>query len=177
MQHMEIEKEQAGVDVALYHQHGPRIFAYIYRQVSSQQDAEDVLLDVFIAAFKAHDLAGLAAEQQVAWLQQVARHKVIDLYRRKIQVTFLPLEYASEVMDRDLTPEQHSMQREAHKQLHQVLTQLSPLEQQVIHLRFGNGLRFAQMAEILNKSEGSLRALLSRTLRRLRTMYPETERR
>ncbi len=176
MQHVDTEKEQAEAAVLLYRLHASRIFAFIYRQVASQQDAEDILLEVFLAAHKAH-LVGLAMEQQIAWLQQVARRKVIDLYRRRQPAIVVPLEHAVTISDSTLTPEQQSIQREAYERLYQALGQLSPLEQQVIHLRYGNGLRFAQIAEILDKPEGSLRGLLSRTLRRLRTNYPEEERR
>lgn len=176
IQDVNTEKGQTKADVSLYHQFASHIFAYIYRLVSSSQDAEDVLLDVFMAAFNANNLAELSQEQQVTWLQQVARYKVIDLYRRRIKVPSLPLEYAAEVIDRELTPEQQALQREASQLLHKTLAQLPLLEQQVIHLRFGNGLRFTQIAEILDKPEGSLRALLSRTLRHLRTLYSEERR-
>lgn len=42
---------QDGVDMGLYDRFAATIFAYLYRQVASQQDAEDLLLEVFTAAF------------------------------------------------------------------------------------------------------------------------------
>ena len=58
----EDENEQYNhIEATLYDRYASSIFLYIYRQVSSLQDAEDLLLEVFIAALKADYLSGLSA--------------------------------------------------------------------------------------------------------------------
>ena len=42
-------QQQNSVDVTLYDRYASTIFAYLARQLPSLQDAEDMLLDVFIA--------------------------------------------------------------------------------------------------------------------------------
>ena len=37
---------------ALYRRYAPGIFAYLYRETSSREDAEDILLEVFLAALE-----------------------------------------------------------------------------------------------------------------------------
>jgi RNA polymerase sigma-70 factor (ECF subfamily) len=169
------EQLYAGAETSLYHQYAARLFAYIYRHLPSQQDAEDILLETFIAALKQNNLPGFASERQMAWVQQVAHNKIVDWYRREKRVTLLPLEQAIEVIDQAPTPEQYAEQREIHERLYHALGLLSELEQQVVRLRFGHGLRFAIIAEVINHTEGSSRALLSRALRHLRAVYDQSE--
>ncbi|MDQ2716431.1 MAG: sigma-70 family RNA polymerase sigma factor [Chloroflexota bacterium] len=170
------EQTLATTDPTFYQQHASAIFTYIYHRLPSRQDAEDIMLEVFVAALLHHNLAGFSLGEQQAWLWKVARNKIADHYRRTLSLTFLPLENALDVAAADLTPEQQVIRREGYERLYRALTRLSPLEQQMIRLRFLGGLRFAHIAEILNKPENTVRALLSRALRRLRTIYLEAER-
>lgn len=160
----------------LYFRFAPTILSYLSQQVTNIQDAEDLLLEVFIAALQSEMLADLPAERQLAWLRRVARNKVIDRYRHRALLALLPLERAAEVEDHQLTPEQHVERQENYTRLHQALQQLSPTQQELLQLRYGSGLRFAEIADLLAKPEGTLRNLLARTLRQLRTHYDQIER-
>jgi RNA polymerase sigma factor (sigma-70 family) len=162
-----------GIDITFYDHYAPLIFTYLYRQVSSQQDAEDLLLEVFLAAFQHKPFRTFDSERQIAWLKRVARNKVIDRYRHQARLTMLPLEMALETLDEALTPEQHVLRQEAYEQLYRSLKQLSSIQQQIIHLRFGYRLRMAEIAEILDKPESTVRSILSRTLRYLRAIYEQ----
>ena len=168
-------QQQNSVDVTLYDRYGSTIFAYLARQLPSLQDAEDMLLDVFIAALNHDNLAGLTTEQQLAWLRRVAHNKVVDRYRRLAHMTLVPLEQSMEFIDDALTPEQMAERKEAYERLYSSLILLSPIQQQLIQLRFGQSLPFADIADILRQTEGSVRKLLVRTLRHLRTIYEEKE--
>ena len=177
MHYVNTEEEPTTVDTTLYHQHASRIFAYVYRLVPSREDAEDIVLEVFLAAYRQGNLTELPSGRQQAWLQQVAKNKAIDHYRRSLHLTLAPLEQAAHIVTGEQTPEHQALQREAIAQLYATLSRLSSVEQQVVRLRFGNGLRFKEIAEVLDKTEGSVRALLSRTLLRLRSIYLEAEER
>lgn len=65
------------------------------------------------------------------------------------------------------------LQQEAYAKLHQAVQTLSPLQQHLLRLRYGDGLRFAEIAVLLDKREDALRKLLSRTLAALRTLYKQ----
>jgi RNA polymerase sigma-70 factor (ECF subfamily) len=162
-----------GIDITFYDHHAPLIFTYLSRQVSSQQDAEDLLLEVFLAAFQHEPFRDFDSERQIAWLKRVARNKVIDRYRHQARLTMLPLETALETLDEALTPEQHVLQQEAYEQLYRALKQLPSMQQQIIYLRFSYRLRLNEIAEMLGKRENTVRSILSRTLRYLRTIYEQ----
>jgi len=177
MQPLNADELSDRVDFTLYDRHASTIFAYLYQQMSSPQDAEDLLLEVFIAALNCDNLAGLTSEEQLAWLRRVARNKVIDRHRHASRLTMIPLEQAIETEDGEPTPEQQAVQQENYEYLHQALEQLSTIQQQIVRLRYGNGLRLVEIAGILKKSEGTVRKMLARTLRHLRTIYEQNGRR
>jgi RNA polymerase sigma factor (sigma-70 family) len=88
----------------------------------------------------------------------------------------LPLEQARETEDEGLTPEQHAERRETYERLSQAFGQLSPIQQELIRLRYCRDLRLTQIAEMFEKPEGTVRKLLSRTLHQLRQLYEQRER-
>ena len=75
----------------------------------------------------------------------------------------------------EMNPEQAMLQQEKYNALHSALQRLSPEQQQLIHLRYGNGLRLTQIADMLNKPEKTVSKFLHRTLQRLRGLYEQYE--
>lgn len=158
---------------ALYERFAGTILAYLCQQVANRQDAEDILLEVFLAAHQNMLLARLPAERQLTWLRRVARNKVVDHYRHIALFTMQPLEQAEEHEDERLTPEQQAEAQENYTYLSQALEQLPFDQRELVRLRYVQELPFAQIAELMGKSEGTVRKMLSRTLRRLRTLYEQ----
>jgi DNA-directed RNA polymerase specialized sigma24 family protein len=70
------------LDAALYDRYGSAVFAYLRLKGASWENAEDLTLEVFIAALERDNLRGLDEKAQLAWLQRVAHNKLIDSYRR-----------------------------------------------------------------------------------------------
>jgi RNA polymerase sigma factor (sigma-70 family) len=173
---MDAEIARNEVDGALYDRFALTIFTYLGQQVSHEQDAEDLLLEVFIAACNNEALSSLPAERQLAWLLRVARNKVVDRYRHHALLTLVPIELAGEMEDRAPTPEQYTEQQEMYERLYLALERLSPLQQELIRLRYANGLRFSEIAHSLGKTEGAVRKLCARTLQQLRGLYQQAER-
>src|SRR5579864_5498741 len=141
MKQLRTHEAQNAAGAALYDRFASAIFAYLYQQVASQQDAEDLLLEVFMAALRNERLSDLSEEQQLAWLRRVARNKAVDRYRRSALLTLLPLDQAEQQEDLALSPEQHAVRRESYQRLYHAIEQLSPVQQLLIRLRYGNGLR------------------------------------
>jgi RNA polymerase sigma factor (sigma-70 family) len=165
-----------GVDGTLYDRFALTIFTYICQHVSHEQDAEDLLEEVFLAAFKNAGLTGLSAEHQLAWLLRVARNKVVDRYRHLALYSLVPLDQAWSLEDKALSPEQYAEQQEKYTHLYRALARLSPLQQELIRLRYTKNLRYCDIARLLGKSEEAVRKLLTRTLHHLRGIYHQTER-
>ena len=97
------DEVQDEVERTLYDRFAVTVLAYLSQLVSNRQDAEDLLLEVFMAACKNEMLLGLPAGRQLAWLRRVARNKAVDRYRHTARLTMLPLEQARETGDEGLT--------------------------------------------------------------------------
>ena len=176
MQQLNMDNAQNAVDSALYDRFAVTIFHYLFQQVSNEQDAEDLLLEVFLAALQDKSLSNLPAGRQLAWLRRVARNKVIDRYRHVALLNLLPIEQALELEDTALTPEEYTEQQERYERLYQSIAQLTSLQRELIRLRYRSGLRFFEIAAVLEKPEGTVRQLFVRTIRQLRTIYDQLER-
>jgi len=166
MQPLDTDEARNVGQSTLYERFAGTILAYLCQQVSNQQDAEDLLLEVFLAALQNTLLARLPAVRQLTWLRRVARNKVIDHYRHTTLFTMQPLEQAREIEDESLTPEQRAEEQEKWTCLLQAIEQLPPAQRELVRLRYVQELRLTQIAELMEKSEGTVRKMLSRTLRR-----------
>lgn len=157
----------------VYQRYAPAIFAYLHRHSSSLEDTEDLLLEVFLAALERSGFETLGAKQQEAWLWCVARNKMADHHRRRVRHEGVPLELALEdaCEPDDKTPEMLLLQQEEYTHLQASIQQLPVLQQEIVRLRFVFGLRSAEIATVLHKSEGAVRVMLSRALKLLRTIY------
>jgi RNA polymerase sigma factor (sigma-70 family) len=175
MQRMDEETTRDEGNRTLYDRFTLTIFTYICQQVSNTQDAEDLLVEVFLAAFNNEALCSLPAERQLAWLLRVTRNKMVDRYRHLALLTLVPIELAREVEDGAPTPEQYMEQQESYERLYRALEQLSPLQRELIRLRYTKSLSFYEIARIFEKSEGAVRKLYERTLQQLRGIYYQTE--
>ena len=160
-------------DSTLYNRHAAIILAYARSHAASWQDAEDLTLEVFLTALEHDNLSWLTDKQQLVWLWRVAHNKLIDGYRRPSQPPVVPLEQVVENACRDeaLTPEQLVLRHEEFEWLYKAVGKLSLQQQQILQLRFGEGLRFAEIAVLLNKREANVRKICSRSLALLRRIY------
>lgn len=158
---------------ALYQRYASGIFAYLYKQTASRDDAEDLLLEVFLAAMERNNLIGMKEAECKAWLWSVARNKAADYYRRMTRHPDIKLKQVEETLylDEAQEPEQITLKREEYAHLRTTIAQLPELQQDVLQLRFAYGLSYAEIATVLEKKEGAVRMLLSRTLKFLRAIY------
>ena len=132
------------------------------------------MLDVFLAALERANLSNLTEKERSAWLQQVARNKLIDYYRRSSRRSAVALDEVSELLyDETLDPEQVALQQEQERHLRAAIRQMPLFQQEILRLRFGLGLRCPQIAGQLGKREGAVRMTLLRTLNLLRSLYEE----
>lgn len=162
---------------ALYERYAPVILTYLRQHNITKEDAEDLLVEVFLAAMENTTFLALQEGAQLAWLQRVARNKVIDHVRRTTRRPIVDLDALTEVLpdDEHLAPEQVALRREDHAWLRARLAALPAQQQEVLRLRFAYGLRSHEIGQCLNKSDSAVRMLLSRAISFLRSIYGQQE--
>lgn len=135
----------------LYRRYGQRVFSYLNKKLKNYADAEDVLQKVFI---KVHESKHLFNEKYnfEQWIFVIARSAAIDHFRMKSRE-----QKNSKLVELD----QNIM--EFFPELHLDKDQLELLE-----LKYIDELSYKELSRILNKSEISLRKLVSRITSNLR---------
>lgn len=158
----------------LYQQHASSIFRLVRCRIFSLEDAEDITLDVFLAAVEQEGkLSQMNDEARLGWLRRVASNKIVSHYRRSSYHQAAPLDEHDDLLDENESraPEAVTLRSEEYALLRSRLATLSPEQQKVLHLRFAGGLRSREIASLLQKREGTVRSLLARSLNFLRSTY------
>lgn len=157
----------------LYRKHAPGLLAYVRMRVPSEEDAEDLVVDVFLAALENAAFPALAEREKQLWLWRVTRNKVIDMYRRTKtrQNVTLEQEAGGLFEDEMAGPEQRALRQEDYMDLYEHLQRLPPLQQRILRMRFGQDLSCREIATSLGKQENAVRVTLSRSLNLLRKIY------
>lgn len=159
----------------LYQRHWLRLLTAISQSIASPEDAEDILLDVFLAALENTTLPSMSEQHQEAWLRRVAYNKCMDFHRRASRRPAVPLKGHTELLpdEQQVPPERVLLHQEELAQLHKHFASLSATQQEILRLRFADELPCVQIAAQLHKSEGAIRTMLSRTLNLLRSIYTQ----
>jgi RNA polymerase sigma-70 factor (ECF subfamily) len=150
----------------LYDHYAPRIYAYIYRRVGDAHLAEDLTGDVFVRVIQAIQSERFWHTSFQAWLYRIAHNLVVDHYRRQPLATELELNERLMVAEDD--PISAVAERLSHWRLRAAISRLAPGQQQVLALRFGEGMTARETAEVMDKSVGAIEALQHRALAALR---------
>ncbi len=143
------------------------IFRYIYLRTGDTNDAEDLAEQVFLKAWQA--LPGY--KQQgfpfSCWLYRIAHNLIVDYHRRRKST--LPWQVSpSEDPDESSPVGSTSLpDQDESISLAAAISNLSDEQQQVIVLRFVEGMGYEELSPILNKSEGACRMIQNRALKAL----------
>lgn len=163
----------------LYHNHALTVLRYLNAHLTIKEDAEDLLIEVFLASVRNTPVQKMNSNEQRAWLLRVARNKLADHYRLSHQrVNRVSIDDLVETLtDEDINqmPEQSTLRREDYMHLIAHIETLNTIQQEVLQLRFAYGLHSAEIGKRLNKNATTIRAILSRTLNQLRVKYEKQE--
>lgn len=152
---------------AAYDQFHLPIYRYIYRQVGEVETARDLAAETFRHLLTAVKLGNGPHDNLKAWLYQTAHHLVIDYYRRQKHRNHLPL--VEDLIDLGDDPARSVEGRLTAGQVRTALHGLTPEQQQVIVLKYLEGLSNAEVAEITGKPIGAVKSLQHRALVALRS--------
>jgi RNA polymerase sigma-70 factor (ECF subfamily) len=160
------DRAQAIALCVLYDQALPEVYGYLVRRCGSAAVAEDLTSETFMAAVDAVQ-RHLVPDLTVAWLIGVARHKLLDHWRRQTREE-AKLARVSDPDTLDDWDEQLDMIR-----AHQVLGGLGPHHREVLTLRYLDGLAVPEVAALLDRTVHATEALLVRARLAFRRAYGE----
>ncbi len=141
----------------IYEENFDRVYRYVVLKIGERTEAEDITQQVFINAIKAISSYKWKGAPLSAWLYRIAHNQIVDYLRRKTKVATVPLD--ENIPGKDNDPKYLAEQNVEIEQLSVVVKKLTQAQQQVISLRFVAEMSIAQVAGVMGKSEGAIKAL------------------
>ncbi len=165
-----LAKAQFGDQTALrsiYDQYFPPVYQFIRLRIADREDARDIAADVFMDFFSALQRRKAPTTSLRAWLFKVARNKLYDHYGKRRQ---FPTETLEEWVpaDSENGPEARFMAGARAERVRRALHALPVDQQEVLLLRFGQGLNLEETADLMNKSLSAVKSLQFRAVSTLR---------
>jgi RNA polymerase sigma-70 factor (ECF subfamily) len=159
--------EQGQALLAMYDRAVPQVYGYLCARAGSPVVAEDLTADTFLAAVQAIQ-RGTVNDLTIAWLVGVARHKLVDHWRRQArEESGLRLVESDDVEEDGLDLHFERAQARA------VLEQLGPHHRSALTLRYLDGLSVPEVADLLGRTVHATEALLVRARNAFRALYVE----
>jgi len=152
----------------LYQQNLRKIYSYVFYKVGSVSEAEDLTEQTFLKAWEAMGRFSDRGLPFSAWLYRLAHNTVIDYHRTRHDAS--SLDDIVDHQDRGLGPDEKAVLRLDIAALRQAIQRLTPEQQQVVILRFVQGLNHDEVAAIMGKKAGAVRGLQHRALEALHVL-------
>jgi RNA polymerase sigma-70 factor (ECF subfamily) len=136
------------------------LFAIAYGILQNREEAEDVVQDSLIKAWKMRWRVR-APEKFPAWLGMIARHRAHDVFRKRRS---LPLTQETIETHEGDTPDTIATDQ----QLHSALATLPELHRTALTLRYFEEMDYRTIENTLGLTNGALRGILGRALASMR---------
>jgi len=151
----------------LYDRFVDRVYRYLYFRTGRHAEAEDLTEQVFLKAWEAIGRYRWQGRPFLAWLYRLAHNVHIDHVRSTRPTTSLSTEHRT--LEVPSTTSMTEMARTLDADvIATALSQLTVEQQQVIVMKFIEGLDNEQIAQAMDRREGAIRALQMRALMSLR---------
>lgn len=156
---------------ALYEKYIGQIYNYIYYRTSNGKDAEDLCSRVFIRALHHIDRYEDRGYPFSAWLYRIAHNLVVNWYRDKEKAEEISLsdQYPSPRMAGSV--EERIEKEDEKAALLRVIVNLPEDRKELLILKHVEGLTNSEIGQIMDRTEGAIKALYHRTLESLRDDY------
>jgi len=146
----------------IYDLYSDSLYAYAYKHVGAPQVAEDLIAETFQRFLSALERGGGPRDHLQAYLYRITHNLITDLYRREPPP---PHELDEERLVEDQPgPSGILIEQQEAERVRQALRLLTPDQRQVISLRFLEGWTSQEIAQAMNRSLGSVKALQHRGL-------------
>ena len=164
---MRAKKGDIGAFEELVQKYQSRMYYLCLSITKNAADAEDAAQNAFIKAFRA--IGSFRMESAFStWLYSIGRNSALDVVKKRKDHSDIDSELSlmSDVVEFD--PEQSAVSREEAEKLRELINGLPDEFKNVLILREIEGMQYAQIAEALGISEGTVKSRISRARERLK---------
>lgn len=145
----------------------PSVYRYLYGRCGDAALAEDLAQDAFLRAMRAIQRSFKGGSSEfLAWMIRIARNRFLDhvksgRVRWEVVVDEMPITFAPG------NPEAEALASVEGADLRQALGRLTDEQQEIVLMRFFQGLQISEVAGATGRTEGAVKALQFRALRAL----------
>ncbi len=151
----------------IYDRYSDQLYAYADRRLGNPQKAEDLVSETFSRFLHAIKNGGGPEDHLKAYLYRMIHNLITDVYRREPPP---PLELNEDCYSESSSPSALMDLKVKGLALRSVLRRLTPDQQQVILLRYVEELSNAEIAQVMEKTEGAVKSLHHRAIASLKRL-------
>jgi RNA polymerase sigma-70 factor (ECF subfamily) len=152
----------------IYDRYSPVLFSYAMRLLNDTALAEDCVAETFARFLKSLQKGQGPRDYLRAYLYRITHNWIVDLYRNNEQTSEL-----NETLQDEEVPEEEAAKRIRQKQIREAIHNLTPDQQKVISLKYLEDWSNEEIAEVLHKPVGAVKAIQHRALVNLQKLLTE----
>lgn len=150
------QEEKRALFSKVVSQYSEKLYWTVRRIVLDHDDANDVLQNAFLKVWKGLD--GFQNRSMMStWLYRIAVNEALDFLRRKKDVASLDVEGGVSVANR-LMGDEYFDGDAAQALLQEAIATLPDVQRTVFNLRYYDDMKYSEMSQMLDTSEGALKA-------------------
>ena len=144
-----------------------RVLYYVKNKISSVEEAEDLVSEVFMYCYSHYDDYDPEKSSITTWLYLIVNSRIKNYYRDH-NVTYVDYEVVSETLqDQNIDLDEGVYLEQLHKALMKAIRGLPERQQKIVLMRYFENCSSEEIAARLSISPGNVRVLLSRALDKL----------
>lgn len=149
-----------------------KLFAYLYRLIGNREEAQDLLQDVFIKAFR--NLNSYDTERKFSsWIYRIAHNEAVNHIKRKSLKRFIPWESITSTKDKleassiEEGADKAWLRKEQGMEVEKAVKALPFKYRQVLVLRYYSDKSYEEISEILGRPVNTVGTLINRAKKKL----------
>ena len=141
----------------IVNQYSEMLYWKIRKIVLYHEDANDVLQNAFIKAW--NGLESFHGDSRVfTWVSRIAINESLDFVRRQKNLSLISTDDEEGYVANTLMADDYFDGDETEAQLQEAIARLPEVQRTVFTLRYYDEMKYSEMSQLLNTSEGSLKA-------------------
>lgn len=143
----------------LYEENFDRIYRYIVLKIGDRTEAEDMTQQVFLNVLQSISSYKWKGMPFSSWLYRIAHNQVVDYFRKKSKKATVPLDESLPIPAADGDPKYEVERKMEIEEVVVAARKLTAAQREVISLRFAGELSIEEVAGVMKRSEGAVKAL------------------
>lgn len=159
----------------LYDRHGDLLYSLVRRILSRAEDAEDVVQEVWLQAWRGARTYDPKRGTVCGWLVSIARSRAIDRLRSEGSRQRATDAAGAGAPTPEESPAESAVDHDRREHVDRAMAQLEPQHREVLQLAYFAGLSQSEISERLGTPLGTVKSWTRQALSRLEKLVPREE--